>query len=150
MTSNYTIEELLVLVDKKNLRVPHFQRGQRWGPGDVAKLFDSIYRVTRAGRFTCGTGPDPTKHCGCGRAATHHCSRKRAPSGGETPAAISGALLRSRHRTIRLAPTEWPSSHTSTTAGGLQAPRVMAWLHERDLDSALQDRAFKLADRLRN
>ena len=42
VASSYTIEELPALAGAHYVWIPHFQRGQRWGPGDVAKRFDSI------------------------------------------------------------------------------------------------------------
>ncbi len=43
-TSSYVIYELLELVENGSIRIPRFQRGQRWGPGDVVKLFDNVYK----------------------------------------------------------------------------------------------------------
>lgn len=42
--NTYEVEELVKLAWRGQIRVPHFQRGFRWGRTDVIRLFDSIIR----------------------------------------------------------------------------------------------------------
>ena len=151
MASNYTIEELLVLVDKNIVRIPHFQRGQRWGPGDVAKLFDSIYKGYPIGTLLLWNRPGPEEALW-------------VVDGQQRITALATVLLReetlpppSRALYFDLAteqfvwhPQRGPRDIHLPLREAYKLPRVMAWLRERDLDGNLQDRAFKLADRLRN
>ena len=151
MASSYTIEELLVLVDKKSVWVPHFQRGQRWEPGDIAKLFDSIYKGYPIGTLLLWNRPGPKEALW-------------VVDGQQRITALATVLLRekrlpapSRALYFDLAteqfvwrPQSGPRDIHLPLREAYKLPHVMAWLRERDLDGTLQDRAFKLADRLRN
>ena len=44
MAATYDVEDLVTMAWKGEIRVPHFQRGLRWGREDVRRLFDSIVR----------------------------------------------------------------------------------------------------------
>lgn len=151
VASNYTIEELLVLVGKNTVRIPHFQRGQRWGPGDVAKLFDSISKGYPIGTLLLWNRPGPEEALW-------------VVDGQQRITALVNVLLReealpppSRALYFDLAteqfvwhPQNGPRDIHLPLREAYKLPRVMAWLRERDLDGDLQNRAFKLADRLRN
>ncbi|MDT0302653.1 DUF262 domain-containing protein [Streptomonospora wellingtoniae] len=65
--TTYEVERLVQMAWKGQIRVPHFQRGFRWGREDVVRLFDSINRgypvgslllwVRRAGAQHLALGP---------------------------------------------------------------------------------------------
>ena len=150
VASSYTIEELLALVHQERIWIPHFQRGQRWGPGDVAKLFDSIYKNYPIGTLLLWKRPGPKEKLvvvdGQQRItslATVLLQVDRAPP---APRVLYFDLVAEQF--------VWRRSGSRDTHLPLQEayklPSVMAWVRERDLDAVLQDRAFKLADRLRN
>lgn len=151
VASSYIIEELLALFHQKKIWIPHFQRGQRWGPGDVAKLFDSIYKNYPIGTLLLWKRP------GTEEALVVVDGQQRITS-------LATVLLRdrqpqppSRALYFDLATEQFvwrrqsgPRDTHLPLREAYRLPNVMAWLRERDLDGALQDRAFKLADRLRN
>lgn len=51
------VEDLVSKVLRGLVRVPHFQRGLKWGSSDVVKLFDSIYRGYPIGSLLFSKGP---------------------------------------------------------------------------------------------
>jgi len=50
-TSSLTIIQILGDVYNRRIRIPDFQRSSVWGPDDVAKLLDSIYKGYPLGSF---------------------------------------------------------------------------------------------------
>lgn len=169
--SSYAIHELIGLVENGTIRIPHFQRGQRWGPGDVAKLFDSIYKGYPIGTLLLWKRPAPETEMILGSQRIG-ILRIQAPErtdalwvvdGQQRITSLATALV-SMDAAADASPALYfdldkerfgwrPSGPLDTylpVRGAYQLPRVMAWLRERDLDGALQERAFKLADRLRN
>ena len=169
--SSYAIHELIALVENGIIRIPHFQRGQRWGPGDVAKLFDSIYKGYPIGTLLLWKRPAPATEMILGNQRIG-IIRIQAPArtdalwvvdGQQRITALATALLpmdgtigtmRALYFDLDKERFGWrPSSPRDAHLPVREAyklPRVMAWLRERNLDEPLQDRAFKLADRLRN
>ena len=169
--SSYAIHELIALVENGTIRIPHFQRGQRWGPGDVAKLFDSIYKGYPIGTLLFWKRPALETDMQLG---SHSIGllRIQAPErrdalwvvdGQQRITSLATALLslegtggavRALYFNLDKERFGWrPRSPRDTHLPVREAyklPRVMAWLRERNLDEPLQDRAFKLADRLRN
>lgn len=149
--SNYTIEELLVLVDRKTVRIPHFQRGQRWERRDIAKLFDSIYKGYPIGTLILWKRPGTREVLW-------------VVDGQQRITALARVLLRDAERSptsrelyFNLATEQFvwhrqggPHDAHLPLSQAYKLPNVMAWLRERDLDTTLQDRSFKLADQLRN
>lgn len=151
VASNYTIEELLVLVHKKKVRIPHFQRGQRWGPGDIAKLFDSIYKGYPIGTLLLWNRPGPKEALWVVDGQQRITALATVLLGEEKLPPPSRALyfdLATEQFPWR--PQSGPRDIHIPLREAYKLPHVMAWLRERDLDGALQDRAFKLAERLRN
>ena len=151
VASSYTIEELLVLVEKKNVRIPHFQRGLRWGPSDVVKLFDSIYKGYPIGTLLLWErpGPEHTLWVVDGQ--------QRITSLATVLLRVDGNPPASRALYFDLATEQFvwqrqsgPRDIHLPLREAYKLPNVMAWLRERDLDDAMQERAFDLADRLRN
>ncbi len=149
--SNYTIEELLVLVDRKNVQIPYFQRGQRWEKGDIAKLFDSIYKGYPIGTLLFWKRPGTREVLwvvdGQQRITALARVLLREAEGPPTARELYFSLATEQfvwHRQGGPHDTHLPLSEA------YKLPNVMAWLRERDLDSTLQARSFKLADRLRN
>lgn len=165
--SSYAIYELLDLVENGSIRIPRFQRGQRWGPSDVVKLFDSLYKGYPVGTLLLWKRIAPEADVVLG--SVHI----RAPERTDALWVVDG-----QQRITSLATALLPTDGTAQVGPALffdlqrerfgwrrlggssdthlpvreayKLPRVMAWLRERNLDERMQDRAFKLADRLRN
>lgn len=166
--SSYAIYELLNLVENGSIRIPRFQRGQRWRSGDVAKLFDSVYKGYPVGTLLLWKRPAPESEVTLGDV------RIRAPERTDALWVVDG-----QQRITSLATVLLPTEGTAEARPALffdlhgerfgwrrpggprgdthlpvreayKLPRVMAWLRERNLDEHMQERAFKLADRLRN
>lgn len=57
-----TPADLVKDVERGALRVPPFQRGFRWEPSDVAKLFDSLYRGYPIGNLLLWRHSAPSQH----------------------------------------------------------------------------------------
>lgn len=169
--SSYAIHELIALVENGTIRIPHFQRGQRWGPGDVAKLFDSIYKGYPIGTLLFWKRPAPATGMvlGSNRIGTIRIQAlKRTDAlwvvdGQQRITSLATALLsmdgtasttRELYFDLEKERFGWrpsgPGDAHLPVREAYKLPRVMAWLRERNLDGLLQDRAFKLADRLRN
>ena len=169
--SSYAIHELIALVENGIIRIPHFQRGQRWGPGDVAKLFDSIYKGYPIGTLLLWKRPAPVTEMTLGNQRIG-IIRIQAPErtdalwvvdGQQRITALVTALLsldgsvgttRPLYFDLDRERFGWHPRGARDThlpiREAYKLPRVMAWLRERNLDEPLQGRAFKLADRLRN
>jgi len=62
----FGLEELLRLVMEGKIRIPHFQRGIRWGPKEAAELLDSVLRGFPIGSLLLWkrTAPAETVHIG--------------------------------------------------------------------------------------
>ena len=165
--SSNTIADLLVLVENGSIRIPRFQRGQRWGPGDIVKLFDSIYKGYPIGTLLLW------KRYAQQEEVTLGPIRVQAPERRDALWIVDGQQRVTSLATVLLpadpvVPTPpalyfdlaaerfvWqrPSGPRDNHLPVLEAhklPNVMAWLRKRNLDEPLQERAFKLADRLRN
>ena len=165
--SSYAIADLLVLVENGTIRIPSFQRGQRWGPSDVVKLFDSIYKGYPIGTLLLWKRDAPQEDVSLG------------PIHVQAPARTDALwIVDGQQRVTSLATVLLPTSPVAPTPPALyfdlaaerfvwhrpngprdshlpvreahKLPNVMAWLRERNLDEPLQERAFNLADRLRN
>lgn len=164
----YKIEQLLDLVSVGQIRIPRFQRGLKWTAGDVEKLFDSIYRG-----FPIGTLLFWRRHAEAARITIGPLTIE-APAVSEALWVVDG-----QQRITSLAATLLPSPEHAydprfelsfdlaqerfvrRTSGeeaeerlpirdAFNLQRVLSWLRERDLPASYQDRAFRLADRLRN
>ena len=150
VASSYTIEELLALVHQKKIWIPHFQRGQRWGPGDVAKLFDSIYKNYPIGTLLLWKRPGPKEALvvvdGQQRITSLATVLLQVDDAPPVPSVLYFDLVAEHFVWRRSGPRD---THLPLQEA-YKLPSVMAWLRKRDLDAVLQDRAFKLADRLRN
>lgn len=163
----YRIETLLQLVREGMIRVPAFQRDLRWSERDVHRLFDSIYRgypigtllfwerSASAGQVTLGpvsvTAPEQEK------ASWVVDGQQRVTS---LAASLLGDGVDTEDQRFRvsfdLANEQFVRTRASDpdtripVRGAFDLQTVMAWVRERNLVSLHQDRAFRLADRLRN
>jgi Protein of unknown function DUF262 len=165
--ARYKIEELLRLVQQGKVRIPRFQRPLRWTGTDVERLFDSVYRGFPIGTLLFWVRPAEAAivHLGPvvltapelsdaywvvdGQQRITSLAAALLPADGTEPDSrfeISFDLERENFGRTRLgdADTRIP------VRAAYDLQRVLAWLRERDLDTRLQERAFKLADRLRN
>ena len=165
--SSHAIYELLALVENGSIRIPRFQRGQRWGPSDVAKLFDSVYKGYPIGTLLLWKRPAPEDGVNLGNL------RIQVPERTDALWVVDGQQRISSLATALLAASEtvgtdralyfdldkerfgWkrpsgPHNPSLPVRGAHELPRVMAWLRERNFNEVLQERAFKLADRMRN
>ena len=165
--SSYSITDLLVLVVNGGIRIPHFQRGQRWGPGDVVKLFDSIYKGYPIGTLLLWKRPAQEAVVTLGSVriqAPEHTEAYWVVDGQQRITSLASALLPA-DGAVAAEPALYfdlnkerfgwdrqrgPRDVHLPVREAHKLPRVMAWLRERDLDERMQERAFKLADRLRN
>jgi len=164
----YKIEQLLSLVSTGRIRIPRFQRGLRWTSVDVEQLFDSIYKG-----FPIGTLLFWQRHADSGEViigpVTIHAPE--APDalwvvdGQQRITSLAAALLpASEHafdprfeltfdlasqRFARRRSADEPDTRIPIRSA-FDLQKVLAWLREKNLPDVLQDRAFRLADRLRN
>jgi Protein of unknown function DUF262 len=165
--ARYKVDDLLKLVREGRLRVPRFQRGLRWEVSDVSKLFDSIYRGFPIGTLLFWIKEAPAEVVQLGPVSIS------APAFAEAYWVVDGQQ-RVTAFAASLLPTEHSGSHPrfevtfdlSTEVFGpakkVQADhvlpireafdlqRVLAWLRDRELPAIQQERAFRVADRLRN
>jgi hypothetical protein len=165
--ARYKIEDLLRLVQQGKIRIPRFQRPLRWTGTDVERLFDSIYRGFPIGTllFWVRAAEADTVHLGpIGIEAPSLSDAQWVVDGQQRITSLAAALLASngteadprfeiwfdleRETFGRSRPGDSDTRIPVRAAYDLQ--RVLAWLRERDLHADLQERAFKLADRLRN
>lgn len=165
--SNYAIYELLAHFENGSIRIPRFQRGQRWGASDAAKLFDSVYKGYPVGTLLLWKRPAPEAEVILGSIRIRVPERTDAlwvVDGQQRITALATALLeenggidngRALFFDLDKERFGWrrqsgPHSTLLPVRGAHKLPRVMAWLRERNLDGHLQERAFQLADQLRN
>ncbi len=165
--STYAIYELLDLVESGHIRIPRFQRGQRWGPGDVVKLFDSVFKGYPVGTLLLWKRLAPEADVTLGDLQIRAPERTDAlwvVDGQQRITSLATALLPAKGNAVA-GPALYFDLHRERFGwrrpGGqgdthlpvceaYKLPRVMAWLRERNLEERMQERAFKLADRLRN
>lgn len=165
--ARYKIDDLLKLVREGRLRVPRFQRGLRWEVSDVSKLFDSIYRgfpigtllfwIKEASAEMVQLGPVNVK-------APAFDEAHWVVDGQQRVTALAASLLPTEHSGSdpRFEITFDLSAEVFGATKSLQSDsllpvreafdlqRVLAWLRDRELPSLQQERAFRVADRLRN
>ncbi len=165
--ARYKIEQLLDLVTSGRIRVPRFQRGLRWTSNDVERLFDSIYKGYPVGTLLLWQRPAVEDRVQLGGISIDAPARDDAlwvVDGQQRITALASALLPrgsgneggfelafdlATERFVRLPPHDTRETRLPLReAYDLQ--KVLAWLRERNLEDELQDRAFRLADHLRN
>lgn len=165
--SSNTIADLLVLVENGSIRIPRFQRGQRWGPGDIVKLFDSIYKGYPIGTLLLWKRYAQQEEVTLGPIRVQAPERRDAlwiVDGQQRVTSLATVLLPAdpvvptppalyfdlaAERFVWQRPNGPRDNHLPVLEAH-KLPNVMAWLRKRNLDEPLQERAFKLADRLRN
>lgn len=165
--ARYKIEEILNLVRTGRIRVPRFQRGLRWTSTDVERLFDSIYKGYPIGTLLFWKRPAPAAQVQLGSVVIDAPELSDAlwvVDGQQRITSLAASLLplsRSSEEGFDLAfdlaterfVTRRPHDKRESRIPLRQVydlQQVLSWLRERNLDDALQDRAFRLADRLRN
>lgn len=162
----YKIDTLLRMVREGQIRVPDFQRPLRWGPLDVARLFDSIYRGFPIGTLLFWIREAQAGDVKLGPVEIPADATDRAywvVDGQQRLTSLAAALL----------PTSTPGYGTFDLVFDLETEefahrrlddddtkipvreaydltKVLKWVAERSLDGELQERAFNLAERLRN
>lgn len=162
---SYEIHEILTLVENGTIRIPHFQRGQRWGPSDVVKLFDSIYKGYPIGTLLLWKRPAPAAEVTIGTIRFHASQRTDAlwiVDGQQRITSLATVLLRvdsssttrelyfdltTERFTWRARYGPRPSHLPVREAHKLN--NVLAWLHEHHVEGQLRERVFDLAERLR-
>ncbi len=166
--ARFKIEQLLTLVRAGQVRVPRFQRGLKWSATDVERLFDSIYkgfpigtllfweRSADAGTVDMGPihieAPDVVDALwvvdGQQRVTSLAAALLPENEAGSDPR-FDLAFDLASERFLPLRGNEDRETRIPLrSAYDLQ--RVLSWLRERQLPEEMQDRAFRLADRLRN
>lgn len=165
----YRIEELLRFVEEGKIRIPAFQRGLRWNERDVIRLFDSLYRGYPVGTLLFWQRPAEAAEVRLGPVVVEAPKLDEASwvvDGQQRLTALAAALLPPAsdgratdnrfdisfdldkgefHRSRRNDPdTRLP------VRGAFNLQGVMAWVRDRELDETHQQRAFELADKLRN
>lgn len=164
----FKIEELLDRVREGRVRIPRFQRGLRWTASDVEKLFDSIYRGFPIGTLLFWQRPASADRVEIGPIvvnAPHTTDALWVVDGQQRVTSLAASLLPIesgspdprfelafdlvretfvRNRAAEDRDTWLPLR----SAYDLQ--RVLPWLRERRLPQELEDRAYRLADSLRN
>ena len=165
--ARYKIEQLLDLVTSGRIRVPRFQRGLRWTSTDVERLFDSIYKGYPVGTLLFWQRPAPAAAVELGGVEVDAPERDDAlwvVDGQQRITALAGALLPATgnadtsfelafelntERFVRRRPNDRRETRLPLREA-YDLHRILAWLRERNLDDELQERAFRLADHLRN
>lgn len=163
----YRIESLLQLVIDGKIRIPDFQRGLRWTNRDVLRLFDSLYKGYPIGTLLFWQRPAEASivHLGPVRVDAPGTSEASwVVDGQQRLTALAAALLPSEPgRTDnrfevsfdlereQFYPTRDGDADTRIPVrGAFDLQSVLAWVRDRRLDERHQERAFQLADRLRN
>jgi len=165
--ARFKIEELLDSSRRGQIRVPRFQRGLRWIASDVEMLFDSIYQGFPIGTLLFWRRPAPAGVVELGPIRIDAEATSEAlwvVDGQQRITSLAAALLPvPPHRydsrfelSFDLTNEKFvkPSTAESETRIPVRAAfdlnKVLSWLRDRDLKRDFQDRAFRLADRLRN
>ena len=166
--ARYKIEELLSLVQTGRVRIPRFQRGLRWTATDVERLFDSIYKGYPIGTLLFWKRPAGEARLELGSVVIDAPERSDAlwvVDGQQRITSLAASLLPSHDARSAEAfdlafdlaterfMTRRPHDKRETRIPLRQAydlQQVLGWLRERALDEVLEERAFRLADRLRN
>ena len=166
--SSNTIADLLVLVENGSIRIPRFQRGQRWGPGDIVKLFDSIYKGYPIGTLLLWKRHARQEEVTLGPIrvqAPEHSDALWIVDGQQRVTSLATVLLPvdpvvptppelyfdlSAERFVWQRPNGPSRDNHLPVREAHKLPKVMAWLRNTNLDEPLQERAFTLADQLRN
>lgn len=163
----FRIEALLDLVRAGRIRIPRFQRGLRWTANDVEMLFDSIYQGFPIGTLLFWNRPAPKGHLTIGPIeidAPETTDALWVVDGQQRVTSLAAALLPEqgtpdprfdlsfdlvRESFVRSRPAdERETILPLRSAYDLQ--KVLPWLRERHLPAQLEDRAYRLADSLRN
>lgn len=163
----YKVADLIAMVSDGKVRIPHFQRGLRWKQRDVVRLFESIYMGYPIGTLLLWVRPASAQKLTVGSITIDAPELRDAfwvVDGQQRLTALASSLLANtcvtadprfdlgfdlttaHFRTIR--------THDPATVLPLRAAhelqKVLDWSRDRDLPPKLQDRAFRLADRLHN
>ena len=158
------IDDLLKQVQAGKLRVPRFQRGLRWGTEDVIRLFDSLYRGFPVGTLLFWVRPASAEQVTLGPI------RLDAPAvdecywvvdGQQRVTSLAGALLPNPTSSEFDLTFDLESElfmplranapeHALPLREAYELPRVLEWVTRRELTGRQKERAFRLADRLRN
>ena len=166
--ARFKIEQLLTFVRAGQVRVPRFQRGLKWTATDVERLFDSIYRGFPIGTLLFWARPAAAGPVDMGPIhieAPQVDDALWVVDGQQRVTSLAAALLPESDAgsdprfdlafdlaTERFVPLRGNEDRETRlplrSAYDLQ--RVLSWLRERQLPEGMQDRAFRLADRLRN
>ncbi len=165
--ARYKIEELLDLVTSGRLRVPRFQRGLRWTALDVERLFDSIYNGYPIGTLLLWEKPAEAQTVELGPVRIEAPERPDAlwvVDGQQRITSLAASLLPAdivgsasydlsfdlaNERFVRGTPRDRSQSRIPVR-GAYDLQRVLGWLRERELGAEMEERAFRLANQLRN
>ena len=165
--ARYKIEELLALIREGKVRVPRFQRPLRWTAKDVERLFDSIYKGYPVGTLLFWVREGEAEAVNLGPVTIAAPAQQEANwvvDGQQRLTSLAATLLPKDPGTedIRFEVTFDLETETFATKRpgdpdtrlpvreAFDLQRVLGWLRERALSDDAQDRAFRLADRLRN
>jgi len=163
----YRIETLLQLVRDGKVRLPDFQRKLRWADRDVHRLFDSIYRGYPIGTLLFWERSAPAATVRLGPITIEAPELKEASwviDGQQRVTSLAASLLSEGNseddQRFQVAfdlvneqfgrMKENDPDTKIPVRGAFELQKVMSWVRERQLDEVHQERAFKLADRLRN
>lgn len=166
--ARFKIEQLLDLVRRGHIRIPRFQRALRWTATDVERLFDSIYRGFPLGTLLFWQRPAEAQRLEIGPLtidAPQVSDALWVVDGQQRITSLAAALLSVEidvadprfdlsfdlvnEKFIRRRAHEDRETRLPLRAA-YDLQQVLAWLRERRLPDVLQDRAFRLADALRN
>ena len=165
--ARYKIEELLAQIRDGKVRVPRFQRPLRWTGKDVERLFDSIYKGYPVGTLLFWVREAEAEAVALGPVTIDAPALQEANwvvDGQQRLTALAASLLpnEAHSEDLRFEITFDLETETFSTSRpddpdtrlpvreAFDLQRVLSWLRERALSDEAQDRAFRLADRLRN
>ncbi|GAA3989169.1 DUF262 domain-containing protein [Thermobifida alba] len=173
--TTYEVERLVQLAWRGQIRVPHFQRGFRWGRDDVIRLFDSIIKGYPVGSLLLWLRPAQKQRLTLGALSIDAPSMEEAlwvVDGQQRVTSLASALhpagmhdsrfalaydLR-EERFVPLPPTTEPNTaplpfttepHILPLPVLFDLPRLLQWFAHHPEVAALQDRAYTLTTILR-
>lgn len=166
-SERYKIESLLALVRRGDIRLPRFQRQLRWTESDIAKLFDSIYRGYPIGTLLLWDRPADAGPVSLGPVHVEAMATNSAlwvVDGQQRITSLAACLLPTQEpaaatqydisfdlekETFQRSSTRDPLTHIPVREA-YDLSRILVLVRDRGITDHLQDRAFRLADQLRN
>ncbi|MFD0772763.1 DUF262 domain-containing protein [Streptomonospora algeriensis] len=163
--TTYEVERLVQMAWRGQIRVPHFQRGFRWGREDVVRLFDSIVRGYPVGSLLLWVRRARAQHLNLGPLTVDADEMEEAlwvVDGQQRVISLASALhphagndprfaLAYNLRDSKFAPLTGgsPEPHVIPLPTLFDLPKLLQWFTENPSATDYQEQAYRLTTVLR-